>query len=235
MRKTHLMVLAIVLAVAILAVGAVGAYADLASDDDPPVTTTDVPAAGAQYWDAATIVATATDEEGGGIAYIYHEFDNGLVRLATIADKPLSAAISIPTDKDMPLAAGTHKVKVWAQDINGNVEAQQTVTFEILKDTVKPTTSAWAVAVLKGRVATLKYKVTDATPTKGTAAVSFKIKNRAGKVVKTMSAGTKAVNAPLTKKFRCGLAKGTYRYYVYATDASGNAQSKVGSARLTVK
>ena len=233
MRKTHLMVLAIVLAVAVLAVGAVGAYADLASDANLPVTTTDVPAAGAQYWDAATIVATATDDEG--IAYIYHEFDNGLVRLATIADKPLSAAISIPTDKDMPLAAGTHKVKVWAQDVNGNVEAQQTVTFEIVKDTVKPTTSAWAVAMLRGRVATLKFKVTEPEPTKGTAAVSIKIKNRAGKVVKTMSAGTKTVNVPLTKKFRCGLARGTYRYYVYATDASGNAQSKIGSARLTVK
>ena len=50
MRKTHLMVLAIVLAVAVLAVGAVGAYADLASDDNPPVTTTD---AVASYWDAA--------------------------------------------------------------------------------------------------------------------------------------------------------------------------------------
>ncbi len=43
------------------------------------------------------------------------------------------------------------------------------------------------------------------------------------------------MNAPLTAKFRCTLAKGTYRYYVYATDASGNAQSKIGSARLTVK
>lgn len=230
MRKTHLMVLAIVLAVAILAVGAVGAYADLASDDNPPATTTD---AVAQYWDAATIVATAADDEG--IAYIYHEFDNGLVRLATIADKPLSAEISIPTDKDMPLAAGTHKVKVWAQDINGNVEAQQTVTFEILTDTVKPTTRAWAVAVRKGRVATLKYKVTDAVPTKGTATVVIKIKNRAGKVVKTMSAGTKTVNVLLAKKFRCTLAKGNYKYYVFATDASANAQSKIGSARLTVK
>jgi hypothetical protein len=224
------MVLAIVLAVAVLAVGAVGAYAGLADDADPPATTTD---AVAQYWDTATIVATAIDNEG--IAYIYHEFDNGLVRLATIADKPLSAAISIPTDKDMPLAAGAHTVKVWAQDINGNVEAQQTVAFEILEDTVKPTTSAWAVAVLKGRVATLKYKVADAQPTKGTAAVSIKIKNRAGKVVATIKAGTKTVNVPVATKFRCGLARGTYKYYVYATDASGNAQSKVGSARLTVK
>ena len=50
-----------------------------------------------------------------------------------------------------------------------------------------------------------------------------------------MSAGAKTVNVPLTAKFRCRLAKGTYRYYVYATDASGNAQSRIGSARLTVK
>ena len=135
----------------------------------------------------------------------------------------------------MPLAAGTHKVKVWAQDINGNVEAQQTVTFEILKDTVKPTTSAWVATVLKGRVATLKYRVNDAEPTKGTAAVSIKIKNRAGKVVTDHESGAKTVNGPLTKKFRCTLARGTYKYYVYAIDASGNAQSKVGSARLTVK
>jgi hypothetical protein len=229
-RKTHLAVLGVVLAAILLAIGAVGAYADLASDVTAPTTTTDV---AASYWDSAAITATATDDEG--IAYIYHELDEGIARLATIADGPLSAQISIPTAMDSPLAPGPHKLKFWAQDINGNVEAQQTVTFEIVEDTVKPTTSAWAVAALRGRVATLKYRVNDPEPTKGTAAVSIKIKNRAGKVVKTLSAGTKSVNAPLTKKFRCGLAKGTYRYYVYATDASGNAQSKIGSARLTVK
>jgi hypothetical protein len=229
------MVLAIVVAVAVLAIGAVGAYADLASDDNPPVTTTDVPAAGAQYWDAATIVATATDDEG--IAYIYHEFDNGLVRLATIADKPLSAAISIPTDKDMPLAAGTHKVKVWAQDINGNVEAQQTVTFEIVKDTVKPTTTARFAVVLRGRVATLKYRVNDPEPTKGTATVVIKVKNSAGKVVKTLTANGVAVNAAKTKSFSVPRTwkTGTYKYYVYATDTAGNAQLKAGVNKLVVK
>ena len=47
--------------------------------------------------------------------------------------------------------------------------------------------------------------------------------------------GSVAVNKALTYKFRCTLAKGTYKYYVYATDASGNAQSKIGYAKLTVK
>ena len=30
-------------------------------------------------------------------------------------------------------------------------------------------------------------------------------------------------------------AKGTYRYYVYAKDSAGNAQSKVGSAKVVVR
>ena len=232
MRKTHLMVLAIVLAVAILAVGAVGAYAGLADDHNPPVTTTDMPES-LKYWDTAAIEVTATDDEG--IRYIYHEFDEGIVRLATIDGSPTSTTLAVPTDKDMPLAVGTHKFKYWAQDVNGNVEAQQTVTFEILKDTVKPTTTAYAASVIRGRTATLRYKVRDAQPTKGTATAVIKIKTRSGKVVKTINAGSKAVNTVLSVKFRCTLTKGTYRFYVYAIDASGNKQAKVGYNKLTVR
>lgn len=232
MRKTHLMALAIVLAVAILAVGAVGAYAGLADDVDPPVTTTDMPES-LKYWDTAAIELTATDDEG--IRYIYHEFDEGIVRLATIDGSPTSTALGIPTDKDMSLAAGTHKLKYWAQDVNGNVEAQKTVTFEILQDTVKPTTTAYAAAVVKGRVATLRYKVNDAQPTKGTATAFIKIKTLSGKAVKTINAGTKAVNIVRSVQFRCLLTKGTYKFYVYATDASGNTQAKVGYSKLIVK
>ena len=230
MRKTHLMVLAIVLAVAILAVGAVGAYAGLADDVDPPVTTTN---AVAQYWDTAAIAVTAEDNEG--IRYIYHEFDEGIVRLATIDDSPLSTTLAVPTDKDMPLAAGTHKLKYWAQDVNGNVEAQHTVTFAILQDTVKPTTTAWATSVIRGRMATLRYKVSDAQPTKGTATTVIKIKTLSGKVVKTIKAGTEAVNIAHSVEFRCFLSKGTYKFYVYAIDASGNRQAKVGYSKLIVK
>ena len=204
MRKTHVLVVAVVAIATVLAIGAVAAYGNLASDATAPTTTTDVVAS---YWDSAAVTATATDDEG--IAYIYHELDKGVVRLATIADKPLSAQIAIPTAKDTPLAVGTHKLKYWAQDINGNVEAQHTVTFEIVADTVAPTTSATATSVVRGRTATLKYKVSDAEPTKGTAVAVIKIKNRAGKVVKTISAGSVAVNAQLSAKFRCTFAKGT--------------------------
>jgi hypothetical protein len=223
-------VLAVVAIAIVLAIGAVSAYAGLGSDVTAPTTATD---AAASYWDSATIVATATDAEG--IAYIYHELDNGVVRLATITGKPASAQLTIPTDKDKPLAAGTHHLKYWAQDVNGNVEAQHVVTFEIVADSVKPTTSASKATVVRGRTATLKYKVTDAEPTKGTATVWIKIKNSHGKTAKTISAGSVAVNESLKATFRCKLAKGTYTYYVYATDASGNWESKAGSAKLTVK
>jgi hypothetical protein len=226
-------VLTIVAVAVVFAVGAVSAYGDLASDTTAPTTTSN---AGASYWDDAVITLTAGDDEG--IAYIYHELDNGIARLTKVEGSPLSASVEAPLSfagAHKNPGVGTHTLKYWAQDINGNVEAQKTLSFEVVSDTVQPTTSAWVVAALRGRVATLKYRVNDPEPTKGTATVEIKIKNRAGKVVKTMSAGTRAVNVPLTKKFRCGLAKGTYRYYVYATDASGNAQSKVGSARLTVR
>ena len=44
-----------------------------------------------------------------------------------------------------------------------------------------------------------------------------------------------AVNRRLAASFVCRLAAGQYRFYVYATDAAGNKQSRVASNRLTVR
>ena len=231
MRKTHLVVLASIAVVIVLAIGAVSAYADLASDTQAPVTTTD---AVASYWDAAAITATATDAEG--IAYIYHELDEGVMRCKVVSGSPTSDTLAIPTDKDSGLAVGVHTLKYWAQDVHGNVEVQNTLEFEIKADTVKPTTLApTAASVVRFRTATLKYKVADAEPNKGMATVVIKVRNRLGTTVKTLNAGTVTVNVPLSAKFKCRLAKGTYRFSVYATDMSGNVQAKIGSNRLTVR
>ena len=43
------------------------------------------------------------------------------------------------------------------------------------------------------------------------------------------------VTITVSAKFRCTLAKGAYKYYVYAIDVAGNTQAKVGSAKLTVR
>jgi len=320
-KKTHLMVLAIVAVAVVLAVGAVSAYADITTDAQAPVTTTD---AVASYWNSATITATATDNEG--IAYVYSKLDGGPARLTPVPSKPVSYDVLMPTAKDLPLAAGSHELKYWAQDINGNVEAQHKINFTVGIDTAKPVTTAtgaaaggWykagvtvhlvaaddgdgqsgvqglsyaldgaaptvvaatadvavpatagahtivyqatdvagnveaektlivnvdtskpvtsasAASVVKGRTATLKYKVTETGANAGKAAVVIKIKNGAGRVVKTVKAGQVAVNVTASTKFTCTLAKGVYTFTVYATDVAGNAQSKAGSAKLSVK
>ena len=64
-----------------------------------------------------------------------------MVRLAIVSGKPLSTQFTIPTAKDTPLAAGVHKLKYWAQDINGNVETQHVVEFTVGSDTAEPVTT----------------------------------------------------------------------------------------------
>ena len=80
----------------------------------------------------------------------------------------------------------------------------------------------------------LGYKVVDVKPGCGKAAVTLKI-YKGKKLKKTLNAGTRASNLKRTCSWRCTLGKGKYTLRVYATDVAGNAQSKVGSARLTVK
>ena len=61
------------------------------------------------------------------------------------------------------------------------------------------------------------------------------IKTSGGRVVRTLTLGSKPVSAPLTAKFRCNLRKGTYRFFVSATDSAGNTQMNVASNRLVVR
>ncbi len=213
MRKTHLVVLAIVVAAILLAIGAVGAYADLASDVTPPTTTTD---AVADYWDAATIVATATDDEG--IAYMYHELDNGVVRLATIDGKPLSAEITIPTAKDDPLSVGTHTLKYWAQDVNGNVEAQQTVTFTI-KATQEPRKYLATMKVSSQRIQrNHKVRFNTAVQTGwGVAASDMQVRliyKKKGGNWRTWKKVTLNLNGSSSRAYRMTMPRGTYYFKI---------------------
>jgi len=150
---------------------------------------------------------------------------------------PLAANMKAPS------AAGTYTYKVWgAKGKPGSGQATST-TYQITVsssggtvDTVAPTTLApKAASVVKGKKATLKYQVNDAAPNLGTATAVIKIKNSAGKVVKTLKPGSKAVNALLSTSFTCKLAKGKYKFYVTATDAAGNKASNTAVNKLTVK
>ena len=193
-------------------------------DITPPVTT----ASGYDdAWHSApvTVSFSATDPGSGasGVAYTEHRLDAGRWTRGASCTVPAPANTS-----------HVYTVGYRSADQAGNVEAAKSCQVKL--DTRKPTTAAPSAAkVRKGRTAKLKYKVKDAAPNGGTATVKIKIKNRAGKVVKVLKLGVKNVNVKLSAKFRCRLAKGRYKFLVYAVDAAGNKQGHVGSNRLTVR
>jgi hypothetical protein len=76
--------------------------------------------------------------------------------------------------------------------------------------------------------------VSDAKPGCGQAVVTLKI-YQGKKLRKTLKAGTCTSNAKTKYSWRCTLAEGKYTLKVYATDIAGNTQSKIGSAKLTVR
>ena len=109
--------------------------------------------------------------------------------------------------------------------------------LKAVTDTTPPTTTAFAATVKRGNTAVLKYRVKDPAPNGGTATVTIKVKNKVGKVVKTLKPVVKPVNTPQAWRFTVPRTwkAGTYKFYVYATDMAGNTQSKVGYNTLTVK
>ena len=141
--------------------------------------------------------------------------------------------VSVPVS-----AQGEHWLHYRSIDMAGNTEADKALMFGI--DTVRPVTIApSAASAVRGRTATLGYKVTDALPNAGTATVTIKLKNRAGALVKTLKLGVRTVNGATALRARFTVPRawkaGTYKFYIYATDRAGNAQSKVGSNRLLVR
>ena len=104
-------------------------------------------------------------------------------------------------------------------------------------DTTKPTTDALnAVSVKKGNSAKLKYRITEPTNLSPKAKVVLKIKKaKGGNTVKTMTIKSATMNATHSYGFKVTLKKGSYRWYVYATDLAGNIQATVDSAKFTVK
>ena len=118
-------------------------------------------------------------------------------------------------------------------DQAGNVEAARSYTVKI--DTRKPTTAApYSAGVVRYRTAKLRFLVKDKAPCAGKAAARIVIKNGSNRIVKTIKKTVKT-GVTSTASFRCRLAKGKYRFYVYATDPAGNRQVKITSNRLTVR
>lgn len=189
--------------------------------------------ANAWYNHSVTVTVTATDNPGGsGVASIATELNGG----SPVVTDGSTATVVIPVDATTHANDGANTVKFWATDVAGNVEAAQTITVNI--DTRAPAPQApYSATATRGRTATLKYEVADASPNSGTAAVVIKVKNSAGKVVKTLNFASKPVNTLLAAKFTIPSTWriGTYRFFVYATDGAGNVQLKAAVNKLIVK
>jgi hypothetical protein len=209
-RKSHLMGLAIIAVVVVLAVGAVSAYADITTDSQAPTTTTN---AVASYWNTVGITATATDNEG--IAYIYNKVDGGPARLTVVSGKPASAQTTIPAAADLPLSAGTHTVRYWAQDVNGNVEAQHTITLTVGTDTAAPVTAATGATDggwYKAGV-TVHLTAADGNGESGVKELTYSLDNASP----VTGAATADVDVPATA--------GAHMIMYHATDVAGNAEA----------
>ena len=115
-----------------------------------------------------------------------------------------------------------------------NFETPKAVTVRV--DNTRPVPYAYAnVSARYGSTATLKYRVTEAfTPT---CAIKIVIK-KGTKIVRTLSLGQQPRNTGATAwrgaATKASLARGTYTWYVYATDLAGNTQSTVPYRTLRI-
>ena len=191
-------------------------------DTTPPTTT--VASAGSWHNEAVTLTFTAVDNSGSDVASTEYKLDSGDWTEGTTLT--IAAPASHTND-------GLHTVRYYSVDSDGDTETTRNCTVGI--DTRSPRVVAnWATTVRRGHTASLRYLIHDPRPGSPTARVTIRVLTSKGRLVKKLTVSQVALDTKLTKRFLCHLAKGTYRFVVYATDAAGNPQSKVGSNRLEV-
>jgi beta propeller repeat protein len=129
-------------------------------------------------------------------------------------------------------AEGSHRFQYFAS-CAGAAEVKHDAGYVNI-DKTRPVTTAYGASVKKGKSVKLGFKVGDASPGCGQARATLRI-YLGKKLKKTLKPPVCATNAKTTLSWKATLAKGRYTLKVYATDAAGNAQSKVGSAKLTIR
>jgi hypothetical protein len=132
---------------------------------------------------------------------------------------------------DHPNAAGDHKATAELVPLlNAAYNAWQENPGG---DTQGPVTSAPRRATVRRHgLAKLYYRVDD--DQSASATVTIRITRR-GHKVKSIAVGLRGTGAQRVCRYRCHLAKGTYRFTVLARDLSGNAQTVAASNVLRVK
>ena len=154
---------------------------------------------------------------------VQHKTDDGADRLAYPSaggdSHPNAAGLQKATAEFVPLLSAAYSA--W-KDGGG-------------ADTIGPRTYAPnSASVRRGRQATLYYRVTDNVSAR--ASVTIRIRTRAGVLKKKLALGLKGTGPKRHVHFTCRLARGVYRFEVFARDLSGNpAQKPLGRNRLTVR
>jgi len=189
-----------------------------AETTDPAVT---IAGAGSGWHNTAVpLTFSATDGQSG-------------VQKVQYRSPPTVAAWTDGTSYTVPVTTqGAITVNAQALDWCNKVgTASATVNI----DTTKPTTAALNdVSVKRNKTAKLKFSITEPAGLSPSAKVVIEIK-RSKSTAKTITIASAPTNAPQTCSFKCKLAKGTYKWYVSATDLAGNPQANVASATLKVK
>ena len=136
---------------------------------------------------------------------------------------------------DAPITVKTEGVSAYAtrsRDVFGNASAG---SFTVRLDRQRPRPRASAASARRGRTCTLRYSIADAVPGSPTASVRIAVRDARGRLKWSGRQYGRPVNKALTCKFRCMLARGTYRISVYATDQAGNPQAAVARNTLVVR
>ncbi len=171
---------------------------------------------------------TATDNSGGsGVAYT--EFSTDAGKDWTEGN---SLVIAAPADH---AGDGVHAVLYRSVDLAGNTEIAKSCEVKI--DTRRPTTKAPKEAyVARGQTVHLRYTVADPRPGSPTANVTITVQNGAGKVERTLTLRTAAVDKALTASFTVPHTwkPGAYRFSVLATDQAGNTQTLPAAANKLI-
>jgi cell wall-associated NlpC family hydrolase len=169
-----------------------------------------------------TLIFTASDPGGPGIAYTEYSLDAGAT---WTQGNPV--IIAAPSDHSND---GTHTVLYRSVDSAGNTETAKIAT--VLIDTSIPTAKLFASTVRAGRPARLRFRISDAAPSGAAANLTISIteKGRSRKTIRVSNAPTGKI---LSIGFHCAWTPGRYRWSLRATDLAGNT-AKAVSAQLTV-
>ncbi len=170
-----------------------------------------------------SFVASSPGVEGSSVRW------NGEA-LATTFNSATRLTAIVPAAK--LTTAGTAEVTV-LNVTDGTTSAPK--TFAI--DTTKPSTDAInAISVKRGKTAKLQFRISEPAGHSPSAQVVLKVKAVKGsRTVKTITIKNVAMNVVRTSSFKVTLKKGSYKWYVYATDLAGNTQSNVDKASFKVK